>query len=1188
MAKITSLILTIELSPTEKVVLTKDNKKQEVSIKGNAKYSLNVKQLRYYKQMYAPGEICAELQLEKAGTTWTKPGNTDVIEFFRGRKVTLQYGDIEEVNKSWTISHAKDVCENYYIWEVKPRYMPNAAYVTLKIFSIDKLMTLNQACKSWTAKRLARDIIAAEVPAYLLLFDGKSTIDVDYSHLQNLKRADCGDEIHPYLVQYNESFYDFLVRTCNRWGEFMFYENKKLNFGYDDASKVHDITTFDSLTYCNINEQNNSYIADNTHYGDDVTHSIDVLNSPLTKDKYDMVKNALGCSLKDGGDLWTAKIFGNLFSSGKNLYDFIVDTVVDEGIALAQIETRVKNNNKKFANDYFDISSSLSEEEKKLVKSHHGTDKDGNETFNQFSSAKPVITSDKYKAILANEIEAANDAICISFDTTYQDVKLGDIITIQGGDEKYIVVKAFSQTESSQTIDSKLDKDNKIINEVKTTEKTTYHIVATAQVEGQFYPTVHPAGHVRKSGPQLAVVKKPSLEDPLKLLRVRVQFPWQSGDDITPWLSVAHPGGNKGCGSYNRHYVDEQVIVAFADDNLEHPYVMCSLSVQKQTPPASAHLNDIVHVSPGGQSVKISDGTGSGFTQFMSGFNPGLKLIKGFFPGSVLPILDFESSKSFEGGIELADKFGMYSIKGSTDGRNVSIKSPYGDVKINAFTGITISAPNGEVKIAGKNVTIEAGNNLTLTSGKNVKDGFWLSYQDKDLSKAANWGMTIAGAVAKKLEAEVGGFVDMTILRSALEVFMRPIEGKLTVKSNRYLALEAGSGKTGYPVDAYWKAGYGGKWGISSWRARSGQKDQSAQDNMIRDTFDSVRPYVEFVVGDFVSNYHKAKEQYSSIHNKIVRNLKVEEGQNPVLPCKELDTLVADLWSNPDTEVNDAFIGFNGLLKADKREDITDEMLKFFIKGYNPDTATERTKLIKSDMALQRIERHRQSIKLNLQTLKTCIKRLKDCSLSQNKRNNLIPDETAKAAMTNDAFLEKTIIKKLFDDEEYRKFNNSLNTQDEQVQKTIKQLCRKLYIELVNHYHFERTKTGGIKGVGASVPSAPDPFADNIEADWATYVNSIQVMPKLKPDKSKLMDFAQNNFLDALIKQNGLLDAVNDARDNYAFGQGSKGRILFSSGGDTMILGEDIMRANTDNAEDTDLNNGTEGFVSKIRRQMMG
>lgn len=1182
MAKITSLILTIDVPGIENgIILTKDHKTQDVKLTGDASisYRLSIQSLSYNKQMYAPGEINVDLQLELPSGKWQKPAKREIENFFRKRKVTLQYGEIELAGDKWNINKADTVCDGYYIEKAEPRYKSDSAFVCLKVYSPDKLLTTSQACRSWTAKRLGRDILATEMKKYLLPYGGMlgSFLSVDYSHFRNLAVDSIGDEIHPYLVQYNESFYDFLVRTSNRWGEFMYYEDGKLNFGYADSTK--DITTFDNLSYCNIDEQSAPEIIEKKNVSDGVTHTADILNTPLTRDKYDMVKNALGCSLENGGDIWTAKIFGNLFSSGKNLYDFIVDTVVDEGIALGQIKKRVSDNNAKFAKDYFDISGSLSEDDKKLAKSHHGTSKEGDETVNLFSSASPVITSDKYKTILANEIDTANDAVCISFDTAYQDFRLGNIITIQGGTEKYIVVKAYSQKDTTMEIDPDT---NKIVNK----EKTTYHIVATAQVSGQFFPTVHPAGHVRKSGPQVAVVKKPSLEDPLKQLRVRVQFPWQTGDDITPWLYVAHPGGNKGCGSYNRHYEGEQVIVAFADDNLERPYVMGSLSIEKQTIPPAAHLNDIVHMSPGGQSVKIGDGTGSGFTQFMSGFNPGLKLIKGFFPGSVLPILDFESSKSFEGGIELADKFGMYSIKGSTDGRNVTIKSPYGDVKLNAFTGITISAPNGDVKIAGKNVTIEAGNNLTLTSGKNVKDGFWLSYQDKDLSKAANWGMTIAGAVAKKLEAEVGGFVDMTILRSALEVFMRPIEGKLTVKSNRYLALEAGSGKTGYPVDAYWKADYSGKWGISSWRAKSGQKDQAVQDNRIREQFLMVRPYASATVQDFITAYNTVKTAATTFQRRFTDSSKAEEGQQPIPPCKDFQTICENLWSNPDAEINDQFMGFTGLLQSEKKDDLTDDVVRFLVNGYDPN-GSEEDKNAKKESALLRIKAKRKNLKTAVKNVKEAIKAVKGFSLSQNQRNALLTDNNARQALAKDEFLTETFIRTFIDNEAYKTFSNGLTLHGVEAEKLKKQLRRKFYIELVNLYQFKRTKTGGIKGVGASLPPEPDPFADNIEADWATYVNSIQVMPKLKPDKSKLMDFAQNNFLDALIRQNGLLDAVNDARDNYAFGQGSKGRILFSNGGDTMILGEDIMRANTDNAEDTDINNGTEGFVSTIRREMM-
>ena len=44
-----------------------------------------------------------------------------------------------------------------------------------------------------------------------------------------------------------------------------------------------------------------------------------------------------------------------------------------------------------------------------------------------------------------------------------------------------------------------------------------------------------------------------------------------------------------------------------------------------------------------------------------------------------------------------------------------------GDVSIDAFSGITLSAPNGNVKIVGKNVSIEAGNNIEITSGNNIQ-----------------------------------------------------------------------------------------------------------------------------------------------------------------------------------------------------------------------------------------------------------------------------------------------------------------------------------------------------------------------------------------------------------------------------------------------------------------------------------
>jgi len=50
-------------------------------------------------------------------------------------------------------------------------------------------------------------------------------------------------------------------------------------------------------------------------------------------------------------------------------------------------------------------------------------------------------------------------------------------------------------------------------------------------------------------------------------------------------------------------------------------------------------------------------------------------------------------------------------------------------VNLNAFQGISIEAPNGDIEIKGKNVSIEASNRLSLSSGENIGRKYW--YQSK-------------------------------------------------------------------------------------------------------------------------------------------------------------------------------------------------------------------------------------------------------------------------------------------------------------------------------------------------------------------------------------------------------------------------------------------------------------------------
>ena len=129
----------------------------------------------------------------------------------------------------------------------------------------------------------------------------------------------------------------------------------------------------------------------------------------------------------------------------------------------------------------------------------------------------------------------------------------------------------------------------------------------------------------------------------------------------------------------------------------------------------------------------------------------------------------------------------------SSDKRAISVDSPFGKVDINAFTGITISAPNGNVRIEGKNIDIVAGNNLSISSGNNINTEFWPFKLSKkgfeETIDGKEFGMDL-------LKTTLGKFspIDMKLIRTIMETFLRPIGGTMLIKSNRYLRLEAGKG----------------------------------------------------------------------------------------------------------------------------------------------------------------------------------------------------------------------------------------------------------------------------------------------------------------------------------------------------------------------------------------------------------
>ena len=257
----------------------------------------------------------------------------------------------------------------------------------------------------------------------------------------------------------------------------------------------------------------------------------------------------------------------------------------------------------------------------------------------------------------------------------------------------------------------------------------------------------------------------------------------------SPWVRVAMPmASGDGAGMLFKPLEGDEVLVNFDNDNIERPYVAGSLYSKEHTDPG----DDMIIKAPSGQKLAFSyadDGW-----KFIQGLSPLFKTVCSYLPKGPSGLDD--DAKKLAGEIVMSDEFGMFEVAMSSHKRAVSINSPFGKVDVNAFTGISISAPNGDVKIEGKNVTIAAGNNLKLLSGTNV--------QNDEFS----WGDFFKGALSDAVDTHAPGLigmkvVDVKLIRCVTDIFLRPIEGTLCLKSKNYLMLEAGKGKANVNVERY-------------------------------------------------------------------------------------------------------------------------------------------------------------------------------------------------------------------------------------------------------------------------------------------------------------------------------------------------------------------------------------------------
>ena len=297
-----------------------------------------------------------------------------------------------------------------------------------------------------------------------------------------------------------------------------------------------------------------------------------------------------------------------------------------------------------------------------------------------------------------------------------------------------------------------------------------------------------------------------------KELEVNKQAKEWTGDlkqMASPWVRVATPMATTGGGTYFKPQVGDEVLVNYDNGNIERPYVVGSLFSKNVPDPAdflncTAVKSDLLKdatttiMSPNGHHIVFNDPTEG--SAFISGIQAGVGTLVKYGINTPTGI---DWGKDCTGGIHIGDRYGLYELSMSSHNRKITISSSMGDVSIDAFSGITLSAPNGNVKIVGKNVSIEAGNNIEITSGNNIQ--YPVEGHPTILGKGGNFVKSIAKSLVGSSTGYAAQYVDLTFARTCTEVLLRPIEGTNCIKSKRYLMLEAGKGKAHIPQDRYAK-----------------------------------------------------------------------------------------------------------------------------------------------------------------------------------------------------------------------------------------------------------------------------------------------------------------------------------------------------------------------------------------------
>lgn len=772
------------------------------SLSHNLDSKMTLVRIEYDKGIYNPGKVVLTFHMNDSNSV----SDTTLKSYFYTSTNNNSF-------KVWFNNENNQIVSGYRLFSIKRTSKSSTDsrggisttwILILTLYSPEYMWTKTPGNNAWTGKTLG-EIISKQATKDSIAYAGATDI---LTFLKNGKSENNTTELpQSYLVQYNESFYDFISRTANRCGEFLFWEAGSLHYGLPEAIPA------DSKTVTNVlNSENKKKVinreflcADSTTMSDSsALCNIGDDDSYKSYSEFESHKpNPIGawiatCAVQDAlqADSFV-KMFGNL-----------ADSLVSNFAGSIGAKLALNSEMGKYSGD----SDTKSYSKTTGIKDVYESDATFKTYLNKF-----------YHEIGRLEKLKTDEKIEIDYLQTTPSHQLGDFLKINSSDTAiYTVTRVYGYIDTQDGTTLQSHKEEAI-------ENQTYNDKSFGYGKGNNFkniasiavPPLGPRPHIRTAEPMEAVVQ--NNDDPDFNGRVRVKFLWQGGNsDATPWLRVCTPyvGADDKAGFVMTPENESHVILNFMYNNIEMPYVSAAICHDGNRSTRGYTDTGGCYIIPSYQVQTISSSNGAGLT-FMDSKND-VNFFNGLIP--LVPQLwnlivaginkkanDPNKNKSnkwkagLNSAITLRDRNGIVSIDMNSAARSIQINSGFGKVNINAYTGITISAPNGDVNIVGKNVNITAGNNLSLKSGANIHDN----------KMGESVGTTLAGCFAKlpaeiakvamkeTLGTNVTKLCDISFIRAVIETFARPIEGTLSVSSKRNVAITAGNGAAVAPASTF-------------------------------------------------------------------------------------------------------------------------------------------------------------------------------------------------------------------------------------------------------------------------------------------------------------------------------------------------------------------------------------------------